>query len=49
MLYTLPIKIKHKIKIIEIYLKNRSQFHMFKTVIDSIRTIQHGMMFGRSL
>ena len=34
-----PSKIKHKIKIIEIYLKIRSHFHMFKILIDSVRTI----------
>ena len=32
-------KIKYKIKIIEIYLKNRSHFDMFEIIIDSIRTI----------
>ena len=43
-----PSKIKYKIKIIEIYLKNRSHFHMFKIIIDSVRTIQelHCTMFG---
>ena len=35
-----PSKIKYKIKIIEIYLKNRSLFHMFKIIIYSVRTIQ---------
>ena len=36
-----PSKIKYKIKIIEIYLKkNKSHFHMFKIIIDSVRTIQ---------
>ena len=35
-----PSKIKYKIKIIEIYLKNRNHFHMFKIIIDSVRTIQ---------
>ena len=34
-----PSKIKYKIKIIEIYLKNRSRFHMFKIIIDSVETI----------
>ena len=35
-----PSKIYYKIKINEIYLKNQSQFHMFKILIDSVRTIQ---------
>ena len=35
-----PSKIKYKIKIIEIYLNNRSHFHMFKIKIDSVRKIQ---------
>ena len=29
-------KIKYKIKIIKIYLKNRSHFHMFKIIIDTV-------------
>ena len=33
-------KIKYKIKIIEIYLKYRSHFHMFKISKDSVRPIQ---------
>ena len=32
-------KIKYKIKIFDIYLKNRSHFHIFKIIIDSVRTI----------
>ena len=35
-----PSKIKYKINVIEIYLKNRSHFHMFKIIIESVRTIQ---------
>ena len=35
-----PSKIKYEIKIIEIYLKNRSHFHTFKIIIDSFRTVQ---------
>ena len=35
-----PSKIEYKIKIMEIYLKNRSHFHMFKILIDSVRTMQ---------
>ena len=46
-----PSKIKYKIKIIEIHLKNRSHFHMFRVIIDSARTIQklYCMMLGRLL
>ena len=35
-----PSKIVYQIKIIEIYLKNRSHFHMFRVIIDSVRTTQ---------
>ena len=31
---------KIKIKVIEIYLKNKSHFHMFKIIIDSVRAMQ---------
>ena len=35
-----PPKNKYKIKVIEIYLKNKFHFRMFKIIIDSVRTIQ---------
>ena len=35
-----PSKIKYKIKVIEIYLKNISHFHMITIITDSVRIMQ---------